>query len=310
MKRIIGLTVINIAVIALLGILTPYFLTKANLVVMVDNMALEVVILSGYTLLLISGNFDLSIDGIAALSGITAGIMMTNGVNWVLAIIVALLLSGTVGIINGIVVSKLHINGLIATLTSWWICIGVSLGITKALAPYNFPEAFQLIGQARVFGFRILVFYALVSILILSFVLHMTPLGVHIYATGGNSGAAVLMGIDIIKLGIGTYLLVGLLAGFIGIVTAARLNAASPFAVDGMALRVIAAIVIGGGKLSGGEGTIIGGLLGLCLMTVLSNAMIQLGISPYWQKAILGSILLVAVLSEKLNLNRQRRIEA
>ena len=85
MKRIIGLAIINIVAIALLGILTPYFLTKANLVVMVDNMALEVVILSGYTLLLISGNFDLSIDGIAALSGIIAGIMMTNGMNWILA---------------------------------------------------------------------------------------------------------------------------------------------------------------------------------------------------------------------------------
>jgi ribose/xylose/arabinose/galactoside ABC-type transport system permease subunit len=113
------------------------------------------------------------------------------------------------------------------------------------------------------------------------------------------------MGIDTVKLGIILYTLVGLLAGFVGIMMASRLDAASPSTVDGMTLRTIAAIVIGGGSLSGGKGNIIAGVLGLLLMHVLSNAVIQLGISPYWQKAMLGSVLLVAVLSEKINLKRR-----
>jgi ribose/xylose/arabinose/galactoside ABC-type transport system permease subunit len=115
------------------------------------------------------------------------------------------------------------------------------------------------------------------------------------------------MGIDATKLGVKLYILVAVLAGFIGILLASRNNASSPMAVDGMVLRVIAAIVIGGGNLSGGKGTIIGGLLGLCIMAILSNAIIQWGISPYWQKALLGSILLFAVLSEQINFNKFRR---
>ena len=304
MKRIIGLVIINIGLIIVLSLTTPYFLTKDNLVVLVDNMALEAVALSGFTLLLISGHFDLSIDGIVALTGIVAGMLMNRGMFWPIAMFIAMLLSAVIGTINGLVVVKARINGLIATLTTWWICVGLSLGMTKAIAPYNFPKEFLILGQARIEGLRFLVVYALIAVIILSFVLHFTPLGVHIYATGGNENATEMMGINTVKLGIWMYVLVGLLSGFIGLMTAARLNAASPVAVDGMALRVIAAIVIGGVKLSGGEGTIIGGLLGLLLMHILGNSIIQLGISPYFQKMILGGILLAAVLTERLSFKR------
>jgi len=303
--RIIGLILINIALIVFLSLSTPYFLTKDNLFTLIDNMALEAVALGGYTLLLVSGHFDLSIDGVVALTGIVAGMLMNRGIYWPIAVFFAMLLSACIGTINGLVVVKARINGLIATLTTWWICVGISLGMTKALSPYNFPEQFLIFGQARLAGMRVLVIYAVITLVILSFILHFTPLGVHIYATGGNEEATGMMGINTVKLGIRMYILVGVLAGFIGLMTAARLNAASPVAVDGMTLRVIAATVIGGGKLSGGEGTIVGGLLGLILMHILSNAIIQFGLSPYWQKAILGGILLLAVLSERIKLSNQ-----
>lgn len=302
MIRIIGLIIINIALIVFLSFSTPYFLTKDNLISLTDNMALEAIALAGYTLLLVSGHFDLSTDGVVALTGVTAGMLMNRGIFWPMAVFFALLLSACIGTINGLVVVKARINGLIATLTTWWICVGLSLGMTKALSPYNFPEQFLIFGQARLLGLRFLVLYAVIALVILSFILHFTPFGVHIYATGGNPEATKMMGINTVRLGIKLYVLVGLLAGFIGLMTAARLNAASPVAVDGMTLRVIAAVVIGGGKLSGGEGTIIGGLLGLILMHILGNAVIQFGLSPYWQKAILGSILLAAVLTERVKL--------
>ena len=302
MKRIIGLAAINLALVIVLGFITPYFLTKANFIVMVDNMALEAVILAGYTLLLVGGYFDLSVDGIVAVSGVTLGLIITAGISWVLASLVALIIGIGIGLFNGIIVSKFKINGLIATLTTWWICIGFSLGLTRALAPYNFPDSFQILAQERIFGFRVLIIYAILAVVILSVILHFTRMGSRIYVSGDNRQSAELMGIDVVKLGIILYTLVGLLAGFVGIMMASRLDAASPVAVDGMTLRVIAAIVIGGGSLSGGKGTIIAGLLGLILMHILSNAVIQLGVSPYWQKAMLGSVLLIAVLSEKLNL--------
>lgn len=307
MKRIIGLIIVNVGAIFLLGLITPYFLTKANLVVLADNMALEAIVLSGYTLLLVGGHFDLSTDGIASLTGVIFGLLATHNVFWPLAILIAIMIAVGIGFLNGFVVSKLHVNGLIATLTTWWICVGFSLGLTKALAPYNFPPAFQLLGQARIFGLRILVVYALVAIVIFALLLHRHIIGAHIYVSGDNRLASEMMGIDTSRLGMQLYAMVAFLAGFVGIITASRLNAASPVAVDGMTLRIIAAIVIGGGNLSGGQGTVVGGLLGLSLMHILGNAAIQLGVSPYWQKAVLGMILLAAILTEKININLKRR---
>lgn len=305
MKRILWLIIINLIAIVLLWIFTPHFMSMDNLVVLVDNMALEAIVLSGYVLLLASGNFDLSIDGVVALCGVVAGLLMVDGVHWVIASLLSLLLAGLVGYINGLVVSKLKVNGLIATLTTTWICIGITFGMTKALAPYGFPEAFQWFGQARIFGFRILVIYAIIVSAILAVVLDYTKLGAHIYVTGDNSLAAEMMGVNTTLVGMKMYILVGLLSGFVGLMTASKLNAASPMAVDGMALRVIAAAVIGGTGLSGGSGSVIGGLLGLLLMSILSNAVIQLGASPYWQKSMLGGILLFAVLIEKVRRNRK-----
>jgi ribose/xylose/arabinose/galactoside ABC-type transport system permease subunit len=194
----------------------------------------------------------------------------------------------------------MNVNGLIATLTTWWICVGFSLGMTKALSPYGFPEAFQLIGQTRILGFRSIVIYAAIIFITLTLLLHFHRIGMYIYSSGGSKENSSRIGIDIENLGMKLYILVGLLAGLVGLLISSRLNAASPLAVDGMALRVIAAVVIGGGNLSGGEGTTIGGLLGLITMNILNNAIIQYGWSPYWQKAILGGILLAAVTAEKI----------
>jgi len=306
MKRILGLIVINVVFISILSVSTPYFLTRDNLVVIIDNMSLEMIALSGYTLLLVGGYFDLSIDGIVAVTGVVAGLLMVNGIHWLLAVSIALGVATLVGVINGLVVVKLKINGLIATLTTWWICSGVALGLTKALSPYGFPDIFQSLGQSRLFGFRSMVFYAIVVVIILSIVLHFTKIGSHIYVSGDNKQSAEMMGIKTVNLGVGMYILMAVLSGFIGIFIASRLNAASPVAVDGMALKVIAATVIGGANLSGGKGSIIGGLLGLLLMHVLGNAIIQLGVSPYWQKVMLGGILLLAVLLEKINIRSKK----
>ena len=206
--------------------------------------------------------------------------------------------------LNGIIVARIKINGLIATLTTWWICVGISLGMTGAVTLYGFPKGFQLLGQAHFLDFRCLVIYAVVAVAISSVVLHWTSIGAHIYVSGDNRQAANLMGINTTGLGIATYTLVGLLAGFIGLMTAARMNAATTMAVDGMTLRVIAAAVIGGANLKGGRGSVIGGLLGLCIMHILSNSIIQLGVSPYWQKTVLGGALLVAVLTKQLRFRR------
>lgn len=305
MKRIIGLIFINGFFIWLLSQITPHFFSRDNLIVIVDNMALEAIILAGYSLLLIGGYFDLSVDGVASLTGVVAGISMVNGISWQLAVLLGMGVAVIFGFVNGIVVVKLKINGLITTLTTWWIAIGISMGLTKAIAPYGFPKVFQAFGQSRLFGFRSFVIFALIVTIILTISLLYMKIGSWIYVSGDNRQSAEMMGIDTVRLGIGLYVLVAVLAGIVGLLIASRLNASSPVAVDGMALRVIAASVIGGVNLSGGKGTIVGGLLGLLLMHILSNAIIQLGINPYFQKTFLGGILLVAVLAEKIDFRRK-----
>lgn len=302
MRRIIWLVIINLILIISLSIAAPNFLTKANLVVMVDNISLEIIILSGYALLMIGGHFDLSVDGVVSLTGVVCGLFITHGMNWVGATFLALLMAMGIGMLNGFIVTKLQVNGLITTLITWWLAVGISLGLTKAIAPYGFPEAFQWLGQSRTLGVKTFVFYAIIIFVVLSIILHFRKTGAWIYASGDNKQTAEMMGINTKRLGIKLYALVGGLAGFVGLILASRLNAASPIAMDGTALRIVAALVIGGVSLSGGIGTIIGGLLGLTIMHIFNNAVIQLGISPYYQKAVLGGILLIAVLSERLNL--------
>lgn len=304
MKRILVLVLLNTIVFLVLGIVTDHFFTKSNIIVIVDNMAFELMILSVYTLLLVGGYFDLSTDGIVALSGIITGLMMSNGVNWVISVIFGLMFGTMVGFINGIIVVKLEINGLIATLTTWWICLGISLGLTKAIAIFGFPDGFQALGQTRFLDFRVTIIPTIILILVSAITLDFTKLGANIYTMGSNKIVAGLMGIPIIPTGIFLYSLVGLVSGSVGILLASKLNAASSLAVDGMVLRLVAAAVIGGATLNGGKGSVIGSVLGLVLMTLLSNAMIHLGISPYWQKAVVGGILLTVVLLERLNTNK------
>jgi len=255
--------------------------------------------LSALTLLLVGGLFDLSCDGVTALAGIVAGEIMDAGGSPVIGIAAALGAGALFGLVNGWAVNKWRLNPLMVTLATWWIAVGATYGITKALSPYGFPEWFLRLGQARLLGLRIFVFYAAAIVLVWSFMLHKTVVGRHIYAIGGNRRAAELCGIRADNLGIGLYIQASLLAAFIGIVMAARINAAAPQAVDGMNLRVIAGAVIGGCALSGGRGSIFAGLLGLVLMSVLSNAAILLHISPYWQRALIGGVLFIAIATER-----------
>ena len=267
---------------------------------LIDNLALETIALAVLTPLLIGGFFDLSMDGVAALSGVVAGELMVAGVHPAIAAIAALATGASFGMVNGWAVNKWRLNALMVTLATWWAATGATLGITKALSPYGFPEWFQALGQTRVLGVRVFVFYAAAIVVAGSFLLRRTVTGRHVYAIGGNRRAAELCGIRADRLGIGLYVLTGCMAAVIGLIMAARLNAATPQVIDGMSLRVIAAAVIGGCSLAGGRGSIAAGLLGLVLMTILSNAAVLLHVSPYWQKALIGSVLFIAIATEKL----------
>jgi len=297
MRRILGLLAINALFITGMAFLRPTFISLPNIRVLISSIALESIAMAGMTTLLVAQLFDLSLDGVVAASGVIAGLLMQrHGVDPIAAIAVSLSFGLMIGFMNGVLVMYMKINPLIVTLSVWWMMIGVSYGLTQAISPYGFSESFQQIGQAKAFGLRIFVLYAAVIVTTLSVVLAHTRVGRHVYIMGGNSEAGELFGIPTKRLGVGLFMLMGFLSAFIGIVLCARLNAGTPNAVDGMAMRVVAASVIGGCAMKGGKGSIIAGLLGLALLGMLGNATVMLGISPYWQKLLMGLVLLIALM--------------
>jgi ribose transport system permease protein len=301
MRRVIGLFAINGIFILTMALAAPVFVSGPNLSALLANMALESIAMAGLTLLLVARLFDLSADGTVALVGVVAGKLMINGTGWVEASIAGLAVGLVVGLANGLLVMRLKINPLIATLATWWIATGMAFGLTKSISSYGFPDAFQFLGQARVLGVRIFVWYAVVVLAVLAVMLARTQVGRHIYIMGGNPEAGSLFGVNTERLGIKLYVLMGFLAALVGLVLTARLDSGTPNAVDGMTMRIMAAAVIGGCSLGGGKGNILAGLLGLLLLSMLTNAATILGVSPYWQKSIIGGVLLLALVMEASN---------
>jgi ribose transport system permease protein len=229
------------------------------------------------------------------MTGVIVGALLVQGVPIPLAVIAGLLAGGLVGLVNGVAVTWLKMNPLMTTLGTWWIGQGIAFGITQGISSHAFPKEFIAIGMATPLGLTMPLWYMIVIVPIAIFVLSKTRFGYHVYATGGNREAARLHGVKVNRVTIISFVLVALAAALTGIIYAARLNAAVPNTVNGLNLRVIAGAVIGGCALTGGEGNIVGALLGLLFMTMLVNASIILGISPYWQISALGAVVLIAV---------------
>ena len=305
--RVLGLVVFELLFIIAVGAYNSDFLRVDNFRVIVDNMGADATVLGGTVLLLAAGRFDLSIDGVANLSGVTAGkLMASSGMSWELAVVVGLAVGLAVGLVNGILIEAVGLNPLITTLGTWWASSGIALGLTQGFSPTALPQGFANLGQTRAAGFLLSVWYAVAITLVCAVVLAFTRYGSHIFATGGDREASRLNGVKVRRIGISLYALSGLLSAFAGVIFAARLDTASPAAFDGLALDVIAAAVIGGASLAGGRGSVIGGLLGLFLLNMLGNASIYVGISPYWEKVISGTVLLVAVLADVMAERREK----
>ena len=308
-SRLLTLVIANAVLIAVTTWKEPSFLRAESFRVIIDNMAPGAFLIPVTVMLLAAGRFDLSMDGAAVLGGVAAGMAMADwGASPVVALLVGLGVGAVVGIVNGVSVEHFDMNPLITTLATWWIAFGIAMGLTKGTSPGQFPESFEVIGRTRVLGLLPAVWYALAVTVVGAVMFSFTRAGRHIRATGGDRDAARLNGVRTKRVGVWLYLLSALGASFVGIVFAARLGSASASAFDGLTLEVIAAAVIGGAALTGGRGSIVGGLLGLFLLKTLASASVSAGISPFWQRAITGVVLLAAVGSDSFSRWRNRRL--
>ena len=302
----IGIILILIVLSVLIQLKNPIFLTYSNIIDVCRNTSYTLVIAVGMTFVLIAKGLDLSVGSLMALGGLISSLAMFHGVPILLAVLLGLLVGAAFGVVNAFCIVKLNIPAMIATLGSMYMARGLVLVITKGSPVFPLPEAFGNFGKGYFLGVPYVVLIALFLSIAAHLVLSRTTYGRKVYAIGGNPETAKFAGINVAMVTGSCYLISGVLAALSGILTAARMGSGQPSIGDGTEMTVITAVIIGGTSLNGGAGTILGTVLGALLMNVLSSGMNLVGISAYWQKFVMGLIIIIAVGADMYQRNRRR----
>jgi ribose transport system permease protein len=285
-------------------VLSPYFLTWNNILTVATQTAVIAIISIGQSYVMITTGIDLSIGSNIALSGMVAGLAMTNGVPVLVAVLLGLLAGTFVGLLNGIMIAYGDMPPFIATLGTMTAVRGISLTLTQGIPVSGLPKTFTIIGTSSTLGIPNAVIIMLVLTIIFGFVLAKTRLGRYVYASGSNLDAARLSGINTKLVLTSVYVISGFLAAFAGLITAARIISAQPAAGDGYELDAVASSVIGGVSSLGGEGLIGGTFIGAFVIGVLRNGLNLVGVSPFIQKIVIGVVIVGAVFFDRIKRNK------
>ncbi len=283
------------------------FLKKENLLNVADQIAVIAIIAIGMTMVIIISGIDLSVGSLIALSAVIVTTLIASYMgaedastsSVVIAGLGAIVICGILGVLSGVFTTYFNIPSFIVTLSMMLIASGIAYTISKGQSIYQIPENFIWLGRARYFGIPVSVLLMVMLYYIANIVMTKTVFGRYVYAIGGNLEAAQLSGVPIKKITIIVFAICGLLAGVGGVILASQLNSGSPTYGTSYELYVIAAVVIGGTNLMGGEGKIWGTLIGAFVIGVIQNGMNLIGIESYLQKIILGLLILVALVIEK-----------
>jgi ribose transport system permease protein len=296
-----------IALFIILSIASPNFLTTTNLSTVVRQTAVINIMALGMTLIIISGGIDLSVGSILALGGLLGTMAMEKQMGIAAGMIVGLLTGTACGAVNGSLITWLRINPFIVTLGTMGIFRGLALVISNGLPVHDVPASFSYLGAGVLLGVPFVLWILLFCAIAMHILLEHTRLGRYAFSIGSNPDAAFYAGVPVALITISVYSIAGLLTGLSGMIEASRLMTGQPTGGQGYELQAIAAVVIGGGSLRGGEGSVIGTLVGAFIMGLLSNGSDLLGINPYWQQAIIGAIIILAVSVDEF---RKRRVTA
>jgi ribose transport system permease protein len=293
--RELMLLLLIVLIVVVMSTVSPNFLSPANFRAFATGLAPTAIISVGMTVLLVSGGFDLSVGSVLALSGTVAALLMLSGTPVWLAVIVTLVLGVVVGIVNGLLVTKVGINPLVATLGTMSVARGAALVMTNGFSLSGLPDSFGYAGNATPAGIPLIVLIMLVIVAIGDLALRHTRYLRQVYYIGANEAAAKLSGIYVDRVRIVAYALTAVLASLAGILLASRLDAGTPTAGNALELQVLAAAVIGGARLGGGSGTVLGAFLGVVFVGLINNSMTMLQVSALWQMVVTGIVLVAAV---------------
>ncbi len=299
-----------VTLVVVFGLLQPRFLMPLNLWNVMRQVSITGLIAIGMTFVILTAGIDLSVGSIVAVSGLIAADIFKGGSfflgltgldvsgaaeNVAIAAVVAITIGLLVGAIQGIAITRLGVPPFVVTLGGFSAWRGAALYYSNGGPISGFNEAFNYWGQGKIGDVPIPVIIFLIFALLAHIVLRYTQYGRHVYAVGGNPEAARLSGLNVAAITLSVYVIVGFFAGLGGFVLSSRLNSAEAVAGLGYELTVIAAVVIGGTSLFGGEGGVLGTVIGSVLVGVLTNGLVLMNVSSYIQQIIIGIIIVLAV---------------
>lgn len=290
------ITLVLIGMVILASLATPYFLDRYNLLALVRNLAFVGMIGIAQSLLLLVGELDLSVGKVASLCGILAGMLMVDyGVEPYLSLFIALGLGLTFGFINGLLITKLRLNALVATIGMAGVYGGVNLVLTKGKAIPGIPEKIHILGKGEIGSIPIPFLFTIGVMIFVVVFARRTKMGRYVYAIGSNREAAAILGIRVDRIRTVLYSIVGLISSLAGVLYVARLGSSQSAIGENWPMNSIAAAVIGGIALTGGVGNPAGALVGAAIISVISNLIVLLGVNVYWQSAVSGIVVVLAI---------------
>jgi ribose transport system permease protein len=289
--------IILVAVVMAIAIsfMSPYFLTFANMSNLMKQVSIVAILGAGQSIVIMSGGIDLSVGSILALSAVSTGWLITQGIDPVLATFGGLAVATVAGLVNGIVISQGKIVPFIATLGMLGIARGLGLVLTQGVTYQVLTPFYLFIGNSTWLGLPIPIYFVIVTYGVIHIMLSASRFGRHVYAIGGDERVSRLEGINVDGRKVVIYTLSGFIAGLAGVVMVGRLAATPPSVAQGIELQAIAAVIIGGISFSGGRGIVLTTLVGAFIMAMITNALNILGISSFWQQVLVGIVIIGAV---------------
>jgi ribose transport system permease protein len=301
-----GIFLALVALMLLISLFKPDFILKENRYLVSRQVAHTAIVALGVFFVILTSGIDLSIGSIVGLSGVLCALAMAEGhLHPALAVLVGLLTGAIVGSISGAIISYVGVTPFIVTLGMLGMARGAVYVLTKGEPVLNIPESFIQIGQRNVYGIPMAVIVMVVVALVAHVVLTYTVLGRRIYAVGGNEEATRLSGINTRWVKFLTYVISAVLSSITGILFVARFRSAQADAGVGLELDGIAAAVIGGASLMGGEGTVVGVLIGASIMGVVRSGLVFMKVSSYWQDLVIGGVIVLAAVFDVVRSRRR-----
>jgi ribose transport system permease protein len=299
-RRESAILIALLVIMIVIGAIAPNFVAASNLYLLSRQISLVAIVALGELFVILHGGIDLSVGSIMAMAGMAAGYCMKMDIDPALAVVLGTCAGLAMGVINGALISFVGIAPFIVTLGMLSFASGVVLGLSKGWPITEIPQSFLPVGQGALLGLPVPVWIMLLLAAVAHVVLTYTAFGRRTYAMGGNEQATFLSGINVRRIKFALYLISAGCASIGGIILAARFNGARADTGKGWELDAIAAVVIGGASLSGGSGTVLGVLIGACLMGVIQNGLVLMKVSSYWQTSIIGVIIWLAAILDRV----------